>query len=264
MEEPGIARMADGSRAEDVIEASLAEGEPGVVEAPAEALPAPAPPDAVEEPPLAEVEDPAGALSEDGGLAAAEAASEAAPPAEPPFASIQDDHYRALGVPREASREQVERSYRFCREMYGPGSLATYSLLEPSEVEAMRSRIDEAYEVLSNPARRRAYDSTLGILIGDDLFAPEKPAAAPVPGDQPKVFTGAALKRLREARGISLRQIALTSKIGLRFLEYIEEDRFSYLPPPVYLRGFLHEYARVVGLDGRLVAESYIARIGRR
>jgi len=41
---------------------------------------------------------------------------------------------------------------------------------------------------------------------------------------------------------------ATVTKIGLRFLEYVEQDRFALLPAPVYLRGFLLEYA-----PGRLV-----------
>jgi len=30
-----------------------------------------------------------------------------------------------------------------------------------------------------------------------------------------------------------------------------DEDRFALLPAPVYLRGFLYEYARLVGIDAR-------------
>jgi len=65
-------------------------------------------------------------------------------------------------------------------------------------------------------------------------------------------------------RGDSLRQIANASKVGVRYLEYIEQDRFAYLPAPVYLRGFLQEYARMVGLDPRRVTESYLSQMGRR
>jgi len=71
-------------------------------------------------------------------------------------------------------------------------------------------------------------------------------------------------RRLREARGVSLRHMASTSKIGTRFLEYIEEDRLALLPAPVYLRGFLREYARAVGLDPRAVADAYMARLPPR
>jgi flagellar biosynthesis protein FlhG len=77
----------------------------------------------------------------------------------------------------------------------------------------------------------------------------------------PSVLTGADLRRRREARGLSLRHIASVTKIGMRYLEYIEEDRFALLPAPVYLRGFLQEYARLVGIDQRLAAEAYMSRV---
>jgi len=60
---------------------------------------------------------------------------------------------------------------------------------------------------------------------------------------------GAWLRTQREARGVTLREIADASKISLRHLEALELDRFESLPAPVFVRGFLREYARVVGLD---------------
>jgi flagellar biosynthesis protein FlhG len=69
---------------------------------------------------------------------------------------------------------------------------------------------------------------------------------------------------MREARGMSLRHIAAVTKIGLRFLEYVEEDRFELLPAPVYLRGFLLEYARLVGIDPRRAADAYMGRLTRK
>jgi curved DNA-binding protein CbpA len=183
------------------------------------------------------------------------------------------DHYRVLGLPPDASRDQVERAYRFCQEMYGEGAIATYSLLETEEIEATRARILEAYQVLADPARRREYDEGLGLVSPDAPrlpFPPEGPAGGGGAGagsgtiDLPDVITGAVLKRIREARGIALRDIAAQSKIGMRFLEYIEEDRLPYLPAPVYLRGFLQEYARVVGLDAAKVVASYMGRLAKR
>jgi cytoskeleton protein RodZ len=77
----------------------------------------------------------------------------------------------------------------------------------------------------------------------------------------PAVLTGADLRRIREARGVSLRHLAAVTKIGLRFLEYIEEDRFAFLPAPVYLRGFLQEYARLIGIEPRRAADAYMSRL---
>jgi flagellar biosynthesis protein FlhG len=176
------------------------------------------------------------------------------------------DLYDILGLEPGASREQVERAYRFSMEMYEEDSVATYSLLEPAEIESQRALIREAYEVLADPERRRAYDDGHG-------FAPPEPsvtafAPSAEPGAEavalPDVLTGEELRGMREAAGVSLRQLAASTKIGTRFLEYIEEDRFELLPAPVYLRGFLQEYARTIGLDPKRVAEAYMKRLPPR
>jgi len=174
------------------------------------------------------------------------------------------DLYAVLGLEPRASREQVERAYRFCLELYGEGSLATYTLVDPTEAEQQRLRVREAYEVLVDEEKRRAYDENQGYLPPDGSVL-----TFPVPGstpaeELPAVLTGDDLRRIREARGISLRHVATVTKIGVRFLEYVEEDRFDFLPAPVYLRGFLQAYARLVGIDPRRAADAYMSRLSER
>jgi len=180
-----------------------------------------------------------------------------------------ENPYELLGLEPGATREQVERAYRFSLEMYGEDTLATYSLLEPAELEALRHRIQQAHQTLTDTECRRAHDEAHGI------SPPEAPEGRVIPfptssdagADEPElpdVLTGPDLKLLREARGLSLRQMADVSKIGTRFLEYLEADRFAQLPPPVYLRGFLKEYARILGLDSHGVAEAYMKRMPPR
>jgi flagellar biosynthesis protein FlhG len=169
-------------------------------------------------------------------------------------------HYEVLGVEPAASPEQLDRAYRFCLDLYGEGSLATYSLLDPEEMREARQRVEEAYGVLRDPARRRVYDETLGF---------ERPQVPTCPADASgcasglvvltEPVTGPALRRFREQKGIGLREISLRSKVGVRYLEYIEQERHAMLPPPVYLRGFLQEYASALGLEPRRTAEAYMA-----
>lgn len=213
-------------------------------------------------------------------------------------------HYQLLGLACAATREQIERAYRFAMEMYSEGSLATYSLLDPAEVRATRARIEQAYAVLREPLRRKRYDATLGIVPPDDGAPNNEPPAAterpseprspgaplaalappssagpravfasgPVPGHLPPPLraaprpltdpvSGDSLRELRREMGLALSDIAAQSKIGVRFLEYIEEERFDRLPATVYLRGFLKEYARALGLDPLPVADAYLARV---
>jgi cytoskeleton protein RodZ len=69
---------------------------------------------------------------------------------------------------------------------------------------------------------------------------------------------GSWLRHQREARGVSIREIADNSKISLLYLEALEQDRFDVLPAPVFARGFLREYARVVGLNPDEVVNLYL------
>ena len=174
-------------------------------------------------------------------------------------------HYEVLDVPRGAPADVIESAYRAGRALYDEEAVATYSLLDAEERRAIRTRLDEAYRVLGNPTLRAAYDRELGL--------PAQPAGPPTTVRDPDAptglklpdpVTGADLRKVREERGVSLKQIAAESKVGVRTFEDIEADRFDLLPAPVYVRGFLLEYARVVGLEPRATAESFLARMPKR
>src|SRR5262245_2537660 len=67
---------------------------------------------------------------------------------------------------------------------------------------------------------------------------------------------GETLRRERELRGVSLREIADATKISVRFLQALEQDRLEILPGGVFRRSFVKQYAKHLGLDAdRLVAE---------
>lgn len=69
---------------------------------------------------------------------------------------------------------------------------------------------------------------------------------------------GSWLRGQREVRRVDLEAIAQSSKINIRYLELLEEDRFDLLPASIFVRGFLREYARIVGLDADEVLNFYL------
>jgi cytoskeleton protein RodZ len=91
----------------------------------------------------------------------------------------------------------------------------------------------------------------------------DAPARRPPPwGQSAEAETasfGGWLRRQREMREISLRDIADRTKISLRYLQAMEEDRFDLLPAPIFAKGFLREYARYVGLSPDEVVNHYLA-----
>jgi len=65
------------------------------------------------------------------------------------------------------------------------------------------------------------------------------------------------LKDMREARGLSLRAIFETTRVGLVNLTAVENGDFDRLPPAVYTRNFIREYARAVGIDEKPILDRY-------
>ena len=91
----------------------------------------------------------------------------------------------------------------------------------------------------------------------------EAPPEDERPGEERESF-GTWLRRQRELREITLREIADTSKIGVRYLQALEEDRFELLPALVFAKGFLRQYARYVGLDPEEAVNFFLDARGQR
>ncbi|ACG73204.1 heat shock protein DnaJ domain protein [Anaeromyxobacter sp. K] len=270
--------------------------------------------------------------------------------------------YEILEVPPDASSRDIAEAVERARALYGPGSIATYTLMSSEEASLLTRRIEEAQSTLLDPDARRRYDDLLGDRsgaanaetseadAGDRWPAPARvlplvpqpdreealreaeasaeeswplrpghaagasaptpppptdgpppvpprpppiplrrevsgPAMTPVPlpsaaqaGPEPiplvsaaapggapapeaTAWTGEVLRRLREARGITLQQLSERIKVTRHHIENIEGDRFALLPAPVYLRGILLSMARELRLDGQKVARSYLERV---
>ena len=164
------------------------------------------------------------------------------------------EDYRLLGIGEDATEEQASRAYHRMKALYAEGSLATYALLEEEERAQMQAAIEHAYMRVSRQIRESG----------------TRPAPPPSAGGKAEEATaavegilgvGALLRHHREKMGLTLKDVSARTRIRTTHLQNIEEERFSDLPAPVYLRGFLLEYARTLGLRE---ADALVARYLQR
>ena len=60
-------------------------------------------------------------------------------------------------------------------------------------------------------------------------------------------YVGSYLKHERELRGVPIDDIAQSTKISIRFLRALEENRFEELPGEVFIKGFIRSYGQAIG-----------------
>jgi flagellar biosynthesis protein FlhG len=184
----------------------------------------------------------------------------------------QDTLYQVLGVERSASDEDVRRAYKHQKEVYTKGSLAIQSLVDDTGLRAQQARIDEAYDTLLDPVRRRAYD--LSTFLDEAPAQPRPAAPTPLAAEQfllqqelarqigpDTEFTGALLRKVRESQGIDVAEISAKTKISRAHLEAIEAEEWTSLPAAVYVRGFVSELAKCLRLDPAIVQKTYLRRM---
>jgi cytoskeletal protein RodZ len=70
------------------------------------------------------------------------------------------------------------------------------------------------------------------------------------------------LATIRKNRGISLEQIAQSTKIGVRALEAIERGDFQKLPGGIYSTSYIRQYARAIDYDESTLLEFYHRETG--
>lgn len=181
--------------------------------------------------------------------------------------------YDVLFTHRSATDEELRRAYKRQRDIYQPDSLPLTSLLADGELPGELSRIEEAYDTLLDPLRRRAYDMSM-FPEEEQQRQPRNAAVdAAIEAERAMLreelareinaeteFSGALLKKVRESQGAELDDIAVRTKISLAHLQAIEAEDFDNLPAFVYTRGFIQEIAKFLRLDPAQVSRTYLKR----
>jgi curved DNA-binding protein CbpA len=193
--------------------------------------------------------------------------------------------YEILEVSPGASQAEIRKAYEQAKRTYHVDSIAMYSLLDEREIQEVARLVEEAYHTIGNEKGREEYDRMLGIAGGHRAPVSHSRAGhfsesvqtlglmtlgSQQPEQWQKVedmisregfeYTGLALREIRETLGLELGEISERTKVSRTNLQFLEEENYARLPALVYLRGFVNEYARCLGLDVTRVLEDYVRR----
>ena len=172
--------------------------------------------------------------------------------------AVRDDQLRGLhGAPAPASAAEPPRLSSL--EVAGGTPVPAPGPAQPAEPppvpEAAATPPEESRP--AEPASVAALPASVAALP-----APVEPAApAPAaPADHPCPGSGPELREERQRRSMTLESLVERTKIRPAYLQAIEEERFGDLPAAVFVRGFLREYSRCLGVPGEEVTRLYMKR----
>lgn len=202
------------------------------------------------------------------------------PPSKP-----TSDPYKLLKISRESTLHDIEEAYLRARQEHDP--LATYGLIpeeelpDPEEIEAayrflkeehMRqtssSKVSKRAAPPSSPPSSKVSQEPKGggsqasdALAPFSLRTPSNLRGGGVEGDwEKRLWDGSFLKAMRLARQLTLESISSIIKVSRTQLDALENHRYHLLPPPVYVKGFLRAYARVLHIDPEKLVRDYFSR----
>ena len=70
-------------------------------------------------------------------------------------------------------------------------------------------------------------------------------------------YPGASLKEAREAKGYSTEYVASRLYLRVRIIELLESDDYEQLPEPVFVKGYIRAFAKLLDLDDVQLLEDY-------
>ncbi|MBL7251504.1 RodZ domain-containing protein [Alloalcanivorax sp. C16-2] len=75
--------------------------------------------------------------------------------------------------------------------------------------------------------------------------------------DEEAMLPGERLRRAREEQGLSQDEVSKHLRLSLSYLRALEEDDYDRLPEPPFIKGYLRNYARFLGLPAEELARRF-------
>ena len=141
------------------------------------------------------------------------------------------DYYEVLGVGKDASGEDIKKAFRKLAFQYHPDHNPEYGASEKFK------ELNEAYEVLSDPTKRSAYDR-FGHNGGVNLFGQESDGSDFGFGDIFEAFFGGSAADARQAGRQPHQETAGQAGLGLRLARRIQTELGHFAVDRLHVFGF--------------------------
>lgn len=192
------------------------------------------------------------------------------------------NYYEILELAANAPQHEVTAAYERARATYSGENTAIYTIFSEQEARELLVLIEEAYKVLGNKILRSIYDQRLLsgrsslndlsytsiIEASKQIFPEAKPEKIAVSYKKDEAFEkeiqaqsnwdGAYLKRVREYKQLTPQKVSEITKINSYYVTAIENMEAENLPAVVFVRGYVVQIAKALGLDDKKVADSYM------
>lgn len=194
------------------------------------------------------------------------------------------EYYEILGVPTNCEPRDIQRALDAIENTFMDNEMAVYSLTaSEKERNDFLEEVRTAANTLLDREKREAYDEdnqvvdryiypSLDLKIeptssGASVSAPSElkqtemnPAVKSIDDilQSAESIDGTAIKQLREARGLTQKDVADALKISVTQTNAIEEMDKTRLPAEVYVRGFVRGYARYLRVSPDRVVSEYM------
>jgi DnaJ-class molecular chaperone len=199
-------------------------------------------------------------------------------------ATSRYNYYEVLELAASAPQHEVTTAYERARSTYSGENPAIYTIFSDQEARELLLVIEEAYQILGNKILRNIYDQRLlsgqsslndltyaSIVEASKQVFPEggradKPVKAAYKKDEAfekqvearEDWNGEWLKKVREYKHISTQRMSEITKVNSYYVTALENMDPEGLPAVVFVRGYVVQIAKALGLNDKKVADSYM------
>jgi hypothetical protein len=193
-------------------------------------------------------------------------------------------YYEILEITPYAEAYEVTSAYNKVKQIYSGLDPSIYTIFSETEAKELQRMIEEAYAVLGNRQLRSRYDlkvakrdfkdeselsyASLVSEASGQITSPITRQAGNLkikPELEEKFkertdWDGAALKEVREFKMLSLKDLHSITKVNSFYINGIENMNSSELPAEVFVRGYVHQISKALGLNDKVVVDSYMKK----